>query len=109
MFCGLLVACRHPTEVRGLYAHDHGAGAFVPCDRSNILLHVSDSALTARYRLTATKPYEPLFVRLRGVQADSGSIYGGEHHFLVRQILEIRALETGECPSAANRVSSVLR
>jgi len=39
-----------------------------------------------------------MFVRLRGVRADSGSIYGGSHHFLVQQVLELRARNVGECP-----------
>ena len=105
---GLLVACRRPIEVRGLYVSDDGSGAFFPCDQPNMILQVSDSALATSYRLKATQPYQLLFVRLRGVRADSGSIYGGSHHFLVQQILEIRARRNGECPSIAHPVPPTL-
>src|SRR2546430_4417894 len=77
---GLLVACGRPIEVRGLYVNDDGAGALVPCDQPKTLFTVTDSGLATRYRREATQPHEPLFVHLRGVPADSGSIYGGGGH-----------------------------
>ena len=61
------------------------------------LLLVSDSALAASYRLIATQPHQWVFVRLRGVTETHGSIYGGSHHLLVQQILEIRPVRRGEC------------
>jgi hypothetical protein len=111
MMAGLLVACARPIEVRGLYVIDDGtgAGALVPCDQPKTLLTVADSGLATRYRLQATTPYELLLVRLRGVRADSGSIYGGRHYLEVRQILEVRGRGAGECPNVANSISSVLR
>ncbi|OLE00125.1 MAG: hypothetical protein AUG80_03365 [Candidatus Rokubacteria bacterium 13_1_20CM_4_68_9] len=108
MISGLLIACRHPIEVRGLYANHDGAGELFPCDRPKTMLQVSDSALATSYRLNATKPHQLLFVRLRGVRADSGSIYGGSHHFLVQQILEVRAPRNGECPGVAPPVYPAL-
>jgi hypothetical protein len=103
--CGLLVACRHPIEVRGLYVSGDGAGYLFPCDQPTTMWGVSDSALATRYRLTATNPHQLLYVRLRGVEVDSGGIYGpmghGGRHLLVRTILEIRARGTGECPGIA--------
>jgi len=105
---GLLVTCRRPVELRGLYVSADGAGTLFPCDQPKIMLQVSDSALATSYRLKATTPYQLLFVRLRGVRADSGSIYGGSHHLLVHQILEIRARRNGECPSIANPVPAML-
>jgi hypothetical protein len=105
---GLLVACRRPVEVRGLYVSHDGTGGFFPCDQPNILLEVSDSALARRYRQQATQPHQLLFVRLRGVRADSGSIYASSHHFLVQRILEIRARRDGECPSVAKPVPPTL-
>jgi hypothetical protein len=110
VIAGLLVACGRPIEVRGLYVIDDGtgAGALVPCDQPKTLLTVADSGLATRYRLQATTPYELLFVRLRGVRADSGSIYGGRHYLQVRQILAVRARGAGECPNVASSVSSVL-
>jgi len=104
----LVVACRRPIEVRGLYVSDGGAGDFFPCDHPNTTLRVSDSALATSYRLKATKPHELLFVRLRGVTADSGSIYGGSHHFLVQHILEVRPRRNGDCPSVANPILPTL-
>src|SRR5713226_7702028 len=105
---GALVACQRPVELRGLYVSNDGTGGFFPCDQPNTVLLVSDSALTTSYRLKATQPYQLLFVRLRGVRTDSGSIYGGSHHFLVQQILEIRARRSGECPNVARPVPLML-
>jgi hypothetical protein len=104
----VFVACRRPVELSGLYVSHDGTGGFFPCDQPNIVLLVSDSSLTRRYRLEATQPHHLLFVRLRGVRADSGSIYGGSHHFLVQQILEIRARRSGECPNVAPPVPLTL-
>src|SRR2546422_11229484 len=78
---GLLVACGRPIDVRGLYVNDDGAGALVPCDQPKTLFTVTDSGLATRYRRETPKPNEPLFVHLRGVRADSGSIYWGGGHF----------------------------
>jgi hypothetical protein len=97
----LLAPCRHPVEVRGLYANDHGPGNFLSCDQPKTIVLISDSALAARYRLTATPPHRPVFVRLRGFPVDSGSIYGGKHYFLVQRILEIRLRRNGECPGGS--------
>jgi len=108
MISVLVAACERPIEVRGLYVNDDGIGALVPCDQPKTLLTVTDSGLATRYRREATRPYEPLFVHLRGVRADSGSIYGGKHYLAVRQILEVRARGAGECPNVANSASSVL-
>src|SRR6266542_6671262 len=94
--CGVLVACRPQIEVRGLYVSDD-PGALVSCDQPKTLLLVADSALAARYQLIATQPHQWLFVRLRGVTETHGSIYGGLHHLLVQQILEIRPVRRGEC------------
>src|SRR2546426_12258728 len=104
----LLLACQRPIEVRGLYVHDH-EGNLVPCDLPTTIWHVSDATLAARYGLNATSPYQRLFVRRRGIREDSGSIYYSRHYFLVDQILEIRPTRTGECPSAAASLSSVMR
>jgi hypothetical protein len=98
---GVVAACQRPVEVRGLYVNDHGPGNFLPCDQPKTIVLVQDSALVARYRVTATQPYQPVFVRLRGVPVDSGSIYGGQHYFLVQRILEVRPRQSGECPGAS--------
>ena len=97
---GLLVACRQPLEVRGLYVSDDQS-AIVSCDQPKTLLLVSDSALAESYRHIATQPHQSLFVRLRGVTETHGSIYGGSHHLLVQQILEIRPVRRGECQRVA--------
>jgi len=97
---GFLLACRQPVEVRGLYVSDD-PGALVSCDEQQTLLLVSDSALAEKYRDIATQPHQWLFVRLRGVTETHGSIYGGSHHLLVQQILEIRPVRRGECQRVA--------
>ena len=96
LISGLLIACRPQLEVRGLYVSD-GSGALVSCDRPEKLLLVSDSALAADYHHIATQPHQWLFVRIRGVTETHGSIYGGSHHLLVQQILEIRPARRDEC------------
>jgi len=96
-----LVACHRPTEVHGLYVNQDGAGSFFPCDDPKTVIAVQDSALESRYHRTATLPYQAVFVRLRGVNGHSGSIYGGQRLFEVQQILEVRARASGECPRVA--------
>src|SRR3989449_10734750 len=86
---GLLVACRQPLEVRGLYVSD-GQGALVSCDEQQTLLLVSDSALAENYTHIATQPHQWLFVRLRGVTETHGSIYGGSPPPVLQPILQIR-------------------
>ena len=103
VICGLLIACRSQIEVRGLYVSDD-PGALVSCDQPKTLLLVSDSALAENYRHIATQPHQWLFVRLRGVTETHGSIYGGSHHLLVQQILEIRPVRRGECQRVAKPV-----
>src|SRR5439155_10557935 len=86
-----LVACHSPVEVSGLYVAYDGTGALVRCDEPDKIVFVNDSGLAATYRHEATQPYQRLFVRLQGVRADSGSIYGGAHYFVVQRVLEVRA------------------
>jgi hypothetical protein len=100
----LLPACRGPIEERALYSSSDGTGHLFLCDRPNTVLEVRDSALAAAYHRLATAPYQRLFVRLRGVRADSGSIYYSAHYFLVRQVLEIRAPRAGECAGVPDSI-----
>jgi hypothetical protein len=102
-----LVACHRPKEVRGLYLSQDGAGVFFPCDDSTMVIHVPDSGLSTSYHNLAGSTTQPLFVRLRGVQRDSGSIYGGKHFLEVREVIEIRARTTGECPGVAQTSPSL--
>jgi hypothetical protein len=107
---GLVVGCQRSVEVRGLYVTDHH-GTFLACDHPQIrktVVVVHDSALAARYRRTATRPQQWLFVRLRGLASDSGSIYGSQRYLLVQQILEIRAPRESECASGAAANPSLL-
>jgi len=94
----VLAACHPTVDVSGLYVAYDDTGALVRCDQPDTILIVRDSTLAASYRQEARQPYQRMFVRLRGVRADSGSIYGGAHHFLVQQVLELRARNVGECP-----------
>jgi len=84
-----------------LYVNQDGAGSFFPCDDPKTVIAVQDSALESRYHRTATLPYQAVFVRLRGVNGHSGSIYGGQRIFTVQQILEVRTRASGECPRVA--------
>jgi hypothetical protein len=94
----LLCACRGPVDVRGLYIASDHRGSFVPCEHPDTIFYVTDTTLAATYRRAATSPHEWLFVRLRAVQSDSGSIYSGSHYLRVQQVLEIRERAAGECP-----------
>src|SRR5919109_3314411 len=110
----LLGACRHSVEVTGLYAnapttyHEapppliSGTGQFLPCTQPGVVWWISDSALARRYQVTATRPSELLLARLRGVRADSGSIYWSSHHLLVQDVLELRKRRSGECPNVGD-------
>src|SRR5258708_37101487 len=92
----LLVACHSPVEVSGLYVAYDDTGALVRCDNPDTILIVRDSALAATYRVAATHPYERMFVRLRGVRADSGSIYGGSPPLPRPPLDRLRAPPAGE-------------
>jgi hypothetical protein len=105
--CAFLVACRRPTEVRGMYVNADSSGTFFPCDDPKISITVQDSALKVRYRTTAVAN-EPVFVRLRGVNGHSGSIYSGRRFFQVQQILEVRPRGAAECPGVAEPITPFL-
>ena len=106
--------CHRASDVSGLYADAfskpswEGAGTFIPCDQPKALWRASDSALAVAYRHTATRPYELVFARLRGVQADSGTVYGGAHHLLVQRVLELRARRPGDCPAVPDSVTRIV-
>ena len=97
----LLAACHRPEEIRGLYLSQDSAGVFFPCTDATMVMHVRDSALAASYQELAGSTHQPVFVRLRAVQRDSGSIYGGKHFLDVREVIEIRPRASGECPGVA--------
>src|SRR5258706_385628 len=105
--CALLVACHRPAEVRGMYVAGDSAGTLFPCNDPKVAIQVQDSALTARYRTVAVAN-KPVFVRLRGVNGRSGSIYSGRRNFLVQQILEVRPRAAGECPGVAAPIAGFL-
>jgi len=107
MLSVLLVACHSPVEVSGLYVAYDGTGALVRCDEPDKIVFVNDSGLAATYRHEATHPYQRLFVRLQGVRADSGSIYGGAHYLVVQRVLELRLPRPGECPRLGSVVPLV--
>jgi hypothetical protein len=108
LLCWALGACHRPTEVRGIYVSQDRAGTLFPCDDPKSAVIVSDTALAARYQRALSTPNEGLYVRLRGINARSGSIYSGRRYFVVQQILEVRARARSECPQVAHPLSSVL-
>jgi hypothetical protein len=101
MIATVCAACQRAVEVRGLYVNDHGPGNFLPCDQPKAIVRISDSTLVARYHLTAARAYQPVFVSLRGLPVDSGSIYYSQHYFAVERVLEVRPRHEGECDGAA--------
>jgi hypothetical protein len=107
LVCAFLGACHRPTEVRGMYLSGDSSGTLFPCDDPKMAIAVTDSALTMRYRATAVAD-KPVFVRLRGVNRRSGSIYSGRPYFQVQQILEMRPRSAGECPGVAEPVTRFL-
>src|SRR2546421_733384 len=108
LLCFALGACHRPTEVRGIYVSQDGAGTLFPCDDPKSAVSVPDTALAVRYHGAVSRPNEGLYVRLRGINARSGSIYSGRRYFVVQQILEVRVRARGECPQVAHPLSSVL-
>ena len=120
IFLGLLGACRGSVEVSGLYANApatypevppplvQGTGQFFPCTRPGAIWWIHDPGLAKRYQVVARHPSELLFARLRGILADSGSIYWSSHHLLVRAVLELRARQPGECSPAVGTLSQAL-
>jgi hypothetical protein len=105
--CALLAACHRPTEVHGMYVTADSAGTLFPCDEPKVAITVEDTALMTRYRATAVAN-KAVFVRLRGVNGHSGSIYGGRRYFQVQQILEVRPRAAGECPGVAAPIAGFL-
>ena len=105
--CSLLVGCHRPTEVRGMYVNDDSSGTLFPCGDPKVAIAVPDSALTARYRATVVAN-KPVFVRLRGIKRQSGSIYSGRPYFQVQQILEVRLRAAGECAGVAESITPFL-
>lgn len=100
----VLAACRGPVDVRGLYIASDHRGSFVSCDRSDTVFTVNDTTLAATYRRVAGASHDWLFVRLRAVQSDSGSIYSGSHYLAVQHVFEIRPRAAGECPKIGNPI-----
>ncbi len=99
----LVAACQRHTDIHGLYVNDGKTGYLLACGQRDPL-RVPDSALAAAYRLKATSPGQPLFVRLRGVLADSGSVYGGVRYLLAPRTIEIRQPNSADCPAATQPI-----
>jgi hypothetical protein len=97
----LLAACHRPEEIRGLYLSQDSAGVFFPCTDASMVMHIQDSALATSYQELAGLTHQLVFVRLRAVPRDSGSIYGGRHYLDVREVIEIRPRAAEECPGIA--------
>jgi len=105
--CAFLGACHRPTEIHGLYVSADSAGTLFPCDEPKVAIMVEDTALMTRSRVVAVAN-KPVFVRLRGVNGRSGSIYSGRRYFQVQQILEVRPRAAGECPGVAAPIAGFL-
>jgi hypothetical protein len=103
----LCAACGRDIEVSAAYLNLNDDAAIFPCDQPQSMWRVHDSALAAAYARQPA-PSMPLFVRLRGVKADSGRIYGSAHYFQVKQVLEVRPRRSGECPTSSDSAALML-
>ena len=103
LLAALLTACHGQTTMSGVYLNDGKLGLLFACDHLENPVRVPDSALAATYHQKVNAPAQPLFARLRGVATDSGSVYGSVRFLLVRQVLELRPLRSGECPKVTHR------
>jgi len=110
-----VTACQRPVDVTGLYANRIDSpglphrGLFFPCNGSPTPWMAQDSVLATRYSTVALQPGEFVFAHLEGVREDSGSVYGSQHYFLVRRILELRLRAPGDCPGAEASLPTPLR
>ena len=107
LLASLCAGCWRDIEVSAAYLNLQNDAAIFPCDQPQSMWRVRDSALAAAYARQPA-PSAPLFVRLRGVKADSGSIYGSAHYFQVKQVLEARPRRVGECPIASDSAALLL-
>ena len=107
VLCFCIASCHRQTDVRGIYAYQNGFGTLFPCDDPNTIVYVPDSALAAQYRRVVASN-RLAYVRLRGINTRSGSIYSGRPFFVVQEILEIRAKVNEDCPKITQRISSML-
>lgn len=99
--CLLLLGCTKEMEFRGTYMNINGVAKLFPCDKPKETWKVRDSSLNAAYvRLGGGR----MFVRAYGTRLDTGSVYGAFHTFKLRQILETRAPQAGECSTASDSV-----
>jgi hypothetical protein len=108
MAAAMLIGCRGSTEIQGLYVRQNAGGILFPCDDAKARVLVQDTVLEDRYGSIAAAR-EPVFVRLRGIASRTGSPKGGgQRHFAVQEILEVRARASGECPGVAGPVPTEL-
>ena len=98
----LTLACHKSADVKGFYLAGTATAVLAPCGDSSVVLSAPDSTLRARYDRVASRPYEPMFVRVRGFSADSAaSIYGrlggAKPGFVVERVLEVRPRMPHDC------------
>lgn len=99
LLCLCVVACHRTAEVRGFYAYQNGIGSLLPCDDRNTVVYVPDTVLAARYEGRSDFTSHFAYVRLRGINTRSGSIYSGRPSFVVQEILELRTRTSTDCPA----------
>jgi hypothetical protein len=104
----LVVGCRRPTNLDGIYVRQEGQGTFFPCDSVNVAFRVGDSALAAKYDLITAAPSQPIYARITAVKRRAGSPKGGWRYLEVREILEVRPRASNDCPNVAHSAATVL-
>lgn len=87
--------------VSGLYSWGFEVSDFQPCDVEEKWWVVgSTPELLSRYRTLISNVYEQVYARLKGIKSAPGH-YGQlgayDRQFEVREIMELRALQIGDC------------
>lgn len=93
-----------PPLHEGLYVYGHEVESFHPCGDTAAYWFVAPAdaraLLRARHDSITNKPYEPIFVRVRGSVSNektAGFAADYDGYFAADAILEARAARSGDC------------
>lgn len=98
--CATLTDATASREYTGLYASGFEVEGFVPCGTEESWWVAGGEELRERYREVATRPYEAVYVVVRGEVGPEGR-YGHlgayPREIEVSDLVEIRPARPGEC------------
>lgn len=98
--CATLTDPTTSREYTGLYASGFEVEGFVPCGTDESWWVTEGEELRERYGEVATRPYEAVYVVVRGAVGPEGR-YGHlgayPHEIAVSDVVEIRPARPGEC------------